>query len=197
MKSGTKLPRLEYVGDVYRPSDDTWLLLGVIEKSGLREKLCLDLGAGSGILGIFALLNGACERVIFIDVMEDAAETTEINVKINGVHHLSIVVLSDDVVVEEVVDAVFANPPYLPAYNSRRADIATEGGPEGYETVMYFIYFANMALKHGGKLYLTYSSLSKPEIIQGFLKVCGFRVNYMESNHFFYETIYVVECVKL
>ncbi|MEM0246130.1 MAG: methyltransferase [Desulfurococcaceae archaeon] len=198
MRGSTRLPRLEYVGDVYRPSDDTWLLLGVIERGAFQGKLCLDIGAGSGILGIYALLNGTCERAVFLDVMEDAVESTKMNTEINGVHHRSIVVLSDAPVIgEATIDICFANPPYLPVHDHHNVDVATEGGPGGYETAVYFVDFASKVLKRGGRLYLAYSSLSKPEIIEGVLGLHGFKVNYVERKHFFYETIYAVECVKL
>lgn len=186
-----------YVGRVYRPSDDTWLLLDVLHERGPKGDLCIDLGAGSGILGIYALLNGFCKRVVFVDVMEDAVESARLNTVANKVHHVSVVALSDGVVgADESVDIVIANPPYLPAQDPSRIDVTVEGGVEGYETVLNFIDFAREVLRRGGVLYLVYSSLSRPEVILAYLEDRGMRVSYSKYKRFFYETIYAVECVK-
>lgn len=189
-------PKLEYVGDVYRPSDDTWLLIKVLEARRPRGELCLDLGAGSGVLGIYAILNGICRRVVFVDIVEDAVYSVTVNTTINGVEHSSVVLWSDDFALREnSFDVVLANPPYLPA-DFHVVDIAVEGGLEGYETAVYFINYAKLVLRPGGKLYLVYSSLTKPEVILEHLERSGFRVDYEVEKRFFYEVIYVVECVK-
>lgn len=192
-----RYPSLKYMGDVYRPSDDTWLLINVLEKRRPRGSLCVDLGAGSGVIGLFALLNGLCGKIVFIDIMEDAAETTSLNIRLNNLSQWGIIVLSDSVSVHEnLVEVVFANPPYLPAHESTYLDPATEGGMEGYEVALYFIDYAKTSLTRNGLLYLVYSSLSKPEVVLKHLVESGFKINYVEHKHFFFETIYVVECVK-
>ncbi|MEM0001383.1 MAG: methyltransferase [Desulfurococcaceae archaeon] len=192
-----KYPLLKYMGNVYRPSDDTWLLINTLEKRKPRGDLCIDLGAGSGVLGLFALLNELCIRVVFIDIMEDAVETISLNIQLNDVSSRSIIVLSDGVIVhEEYAEIVFANPPYLPVHDPMYLDPATGGGLEGYEAILYFIDYAKSSLKKNGLLYLVYSSLSKPSVVLKYLRKSGFKVKYTESKHFFFETIYVAECVK-
>ncbi|MEM4717354.1 MAG: methyltransferase, partial [Desulfurococcaceae archaeon] len=133
-----KYPLLTFIGDVYRPSDDSWLILSLLDKTSPKGDLCLDLGAGSGILGLYALLNGNCKRIVFVDVHEDAVETIVANIRLNGVVH-AITILSDDITLRESsVEIVLANPPYLPIQRTNHVDIATEGGVNGYETTLYF-----------------------------------------------------------
>lgn len=192
-----KYPSLSYVGDVYRPSDDTWLIIDTIENRNPRGDLCLDLGSGSGVLGLFLLLNNLCRRVVFVDISEDAVESTKLNTLLNNVMHLSLIVLSDEKTLRErSIDVVLSNPPYLPIRDPGRVDIAVEGGLEGYETVLYFIEYASEVLVNRGLFYLVYSSLSRPEYIVDQLGKRGFNIEYSNSRRFFFETIYVVECVK-
>lgn len=190
-------PKLEYIGNVYRPSDDTWLLLSMVDEVKPRGRLCIDLGAGSGIVGLYAMLNGYCEKVVFVDISDHAVGTTKYNAELNGVDHRALVVQSDStVLIEGVADVVMANPPYLPAYSPEELDITTEGGVEGYETAVYFVEFASSALRQGGLLFMVYSSLSKPEIIEHSIVTQGFRILWSKSKNFFYETIIAVGCEK-
>jgi release factor glutamine methyltransferase len=191
------MPRLCYVGNVYKPSDDTWLLIETLEKRKPRGYTCLDLGSGTGILGLYALLNGYCRRVVFIDIDEDAVESTRGSVELNNVGG-GIVVQTDTYVLREgSFDLVLANPPYLPSEEGAPHDVAVDGGLEGWETVVYFIEYASKALRTGGLLYLVYSSFTKPEVVMTALKANGFKLNYALHKHFFFEELYSVECVKL
>lgn len=191
-----KYPLLVYVGDVYRPSNDSWLLMSLLDETNPHGDLCLDLGAGSGILGLYALLNNHCERVVFVDVHEDAAETVRANIELNRVVN-TIILLSDDVALREgSVEIVLANPPYLPIQDSNYVDIATEGGVKGYETVLYFIEYASRVLTGNGLLYIVYSSFTNPDIVLKQLEISGFSIKYTRSKDFFIETIYGSECVK-
>jgi len=192
-----KHPVLKYLGDVYRPSDDSWMIINALFERKQRGDLCVDLGSGSGVLGLYALLNGFCQRVVFIDIAEDAVETTRLNIVENNAW-MSIVVQGDGSVIREFsIDIVFANPPYLPAFKGVVEDIATEGGIEGYEAILEFIDYAWLMLKNNGVLFLVYSSLSKPEVVVRHLEVKGFKIKYSHTKNFFFETLYLVECVKI
>jgi release factor glutamine methyltransferase len=185
------------MGNVYKPSDDTWLLIETLEKRKPRGYTCLDLGSGTGILGLYALLNGYCRRVVFIDIDEDAVESTRRSIELNNVGG-GIVVQTDAYVLREgSFDLALANPPYLPSEEETSHDVAVNGGLEGWETVVYFIEYASKALRARGLLYLVYSSLTKPEVVMMALKVNGFKLNYALHKHFFFEVLYSVECVKL
>lgn len=191
------MPKLEYIGEVYRPSDDTWLLMNIVDRVKPRGDICVDLGAGSGILGLYMLLNKYCDRVVFIDVLEDAVKSTRVNVFVNNVTHRSLVILTDTISLREnSVDVVVANPPYLPAHDPTAIDVTTEGGIEGYETILYFIEYASRVLKTGGEFFLVYSSLSKPDVIESSLKHHMFNVECTIYRYFFYEMLIASRCVK-
>ena len=157
----------------------------------------MDLGAGSGVLGIYTLLNKICKRVVFVNIDEDAVYTTKQNTEINNVNPYSIIALSDNIVLREgSMDILLPNPLYLPVYDTKQLDVATEGGIEGYETILYSIEISRHVLRNNGKLYLVYSSLSKPNAIHDYLVKQGFKLNKIKTKYFF-EILFGVERVKL
>lgn len=155
----------------------------------------MDLGCGSGVLGLYALVKGYCRRVVFIDIQEDALQTTLNNIVLNGMLGRSIVVSSYPAFFKSTFDVVLANPPYLPGLNGRVEDETVEGGRYGFETLLYFIDAAFRALKRGGLLILVYSSLSNPEVIEKHLHGRFDKVAQI-SKRLFYEVIYAVGVVK-
>lgn len=192
-----RYPDLVFLGDVYRPSDDTWLILELLRERNPRGDICVDLGAGSGILGLSLILNNLCRRIVFIDISSDAVETTLLNTLRNNVRD-AIIVQTDSISIrDDIVDIVVANPPYLPVQNPGDVDTSTEGGSEGYEVIEYFLEYSSLILKDNGFLYLVYSSFSKPEVVEELITKYGFKTNYSKMKHFFFETLYAVECVRV
>lgn len=68
------------MGQVYPPSEDSFLLEKCILKFDLNGKSCLDLGCGSGILSI-AMLRAGAREVVALDVDRDAVIETRKNVE--------------------------------------------------------------------------------------------------------------------
>jgi len=159
---------------------------------------CVDLGCGSGILGLYALRKGYCRRVFFIDVAEDALDTVRVNTMLNNASQYSVIVASDkgDALRESTADLVIANPPYLPSLAPDITDIATEGGRHGYEAVLGFIEASSRILKPGGILILVYSSLSSPRVVEEHLARKRFEIVKTLAKSLFFETLYVVGAVR-
>lgn len=63
--------------------ESTGMCLKLLSKTDVRGKTVLDVGCGSGILGIAALALGA-EKCTFIDIDPQAVEATEANLACNG-----------------------------------------------------------------------------------------------------------------
>lgn len=64
--------------------ETTTLCLRILEKETLQDKECLDLGCGSGILGVYMKKRGA-QSVLGADLDEDALQSARENAKGNGV----------------------------------------------------------------------------------------------------------------
>ena len=119
---GFKIPKVraeQYTTDSEIAADALWkgLYLGDI-----RQKVIADLGCGTGILGIGALLLGA-KQVYFVDNDKEAIEMTETNIKNAKSEDFSYELINKDV--NEVVikaDVVIMNPPF--GVKKRHADRA-------------------------------------------------------------------------
>ena len=89
----------------------------------------LDLGCGSGVLGI-ALAKARGSRAVCVDIAPAAVEATKVNARLNGVEHLLVVEAGDITVVRGTYDLVLANilAPVLLADAARiAASVASRG----------------------------------------------------------------------
>lgn len=136
---------------------------------------------------------------MFIDKNPSAVYNTMVNLAINRLLDRGIVVqgsVVDGFFLESVFDLVVANPPYLPGVPIDDYDEALLSGPLGYETVVLFIEIASRILVNGGRLFLVFSSLSRPRYVMDALGENGFRILRVRKKHFFFEDIIGVEAEK-
>ena len=158
----------------------------------------MDLGCGTGILGVYLLKNNVCRKAVFVDIVENALTNTIYNLRINNVFYKSIVVGGENPSIyfrNHVFDLIVANPPYLPGLPIDQYDYSLLGGLRGYETILSFIRDAYKLLKHDGIFYVVYSTLSNPEVVEKELTKY-FKISKRYTRKFFYETIYVVRAEK-
>ncbi|WP_227410934.1 methyltransferase [Thermosphaera chiliense] len=166
-------------------------LVDEVKPSG---RVCVDLGSGTGVVGSHLVSQGYCQLAVLVDVVEDALISSRDTVEANNLSSRGIVITSVEALNDGSVDMVVSNPPYLPAYDPGKIDIATEGGVKGYETVAYFIRESSRILKQGGFLFLVYSSLTGEEAVESLLAENGFEKIKTTVSKFFYEEIKVVYC---
>ncbi|ADI31170.1 methyltransferase [Staphylothermus hellenicus] len=158
---------------------------------------CIDLGCGTGVVGLYLLSKNICSKTVFIDINPVALLNTVYNLKLNYYQHRGLVAsISSDSILENYFDLVVANPPYLPGIPENLYDYSLVGGSGGYEAVLEFIDLAYYFLVENGVFYLVYSSLSQPSIIENYLSKKCFRIIRKNIKHFFFEDIIVVEAVK-
>ncbi len=100
-------PRTRYTTSMVKQS-----IVNMVDFDG---KICADLCAGSGAVGIEMLSNGA-EKVFFVDVSSKAVKTITENLKNIGVESEKYEILKLDIrrFMEKAVkfDIVFSDPPY-------------------------------------------------------------------------------------
>lgn len=146
--------------EVYKPSDDTFLMLKNIKiRNGENV---LDMGTGSGIIGIHCAKNGA--NVTSADINPYAVELAEKNA---GLNNVDIKVVESDLFerIKGKFDVIVFNPPYLSTSKNERMDdeinSAWDGGKEGSQVVLGFLKNFRKYLKRNGRCYLLVSSLNK------------------------------------
>jgi 16S rRNA G1207 methylase RsmC len=129
----------------------------------LRGKTVVDLGSGSGLLGIVAVKRGA-PKVYVPDTHPAAIDFALNNAALNGVAHCFVQVLTGKEMLPlpagERVDMVICNPAELPLPEPDRAYSPFYAGPDGRQMIEGVIRAARERLTPGGRLLMTHSSLA-------------------------------------
>ena len=146
--------------EVYEPSDDTFLMLKNIKiRNGENV---LDMGTGSGIIGIHSAKLGA--NVTSADINPYAVKLAKKNA---GLNNVDIKVVESDLFegIKGKFDVIVFNPPYLPTSKNERINeeinSAWDGGKEGSQVILGFLKNFRKHLKKNGRCYLLISSLNK------------------------------------
>ncbi len=174
--------KIDVLNGVYRPAEDSYLLIKAIEVEG-KEK-ALDMGCGIGIIALHLAKYGC--NVTAADVNEKAIENTKINAEKNGfkIKCVRSNLFSD---IKEKFDLIVFNPPYLPTKNE---DIAWDGGEKGIEIIKEFLKQARNHLNKGGKIYVVMSSLTDIETLkEDFKDIYDFKE--IAKERFFFERLHV------
>ena len=184
MKVDTEID-IEVAAEVYNPSDDSYLLVNVLEVSP-GERL-LDMGTGTGVAALHAAKAGA--RVTAVDLNPHAVTCARLNALRND---LKVEVLQSDLFekVEGVYDVITFNPPYLPEEGgpSSWMERSWSGGADGSEVVVRFLEDAWRFLAPGGRIYIILSSFGSIRTVLRMAKE-RYDVEMVEERHMFFESI--------
>ena len=174
--------------EVYKPSEDSYLLQRYVER--LVSGRVLDMGTGSGIQAVTAALKDNVNHVLAVDINPAALIEAEKRSITFGVSDKIDFQLSD---LFSSVDGAFNwiifNTPYLPSEGD--ADEGSwAGGETGGEIIKRFLNDARDYLTVDGSILMIYSSQSgvSCEDFSGY----GFEL--LEEIRLFFEKIY---CVRL
>jgi release factor glutamine methyltransferase len=152
-----RLIDIDTADEVYNPSDDSYMLLRIVEVA--RDETFLEVGTGTGLIAIHAAKMGA--KVTATDVNPHAVELTRRNAARNQVR---IQVQQSDLFdkVDGYFDVIAFNPPYLPSDSSSTSWIerSWSGGEKGSEILVSFLDQAWRHLAPGGRIYMVLSSLT-------------------------------------
>lgn len=148
---------------VFTPRSDTWMLADVMRREQPpRDADVLELGTGSGAIGVAAAQSGA-RSVTVVDVSRRALVTAAINARLNGVR---VKPRRGDLfapVAGQQFDLIVSNPPYLPSEEipTRGASRAWEGGgPDGRGLLERICADVAEHLRPGGTVLLVHSSVN-------------------------------------
>lgn len=146
---------------VYAPSDDSFLMIDAIAPLQLNGRKVLDIGTGSGILGLYCAMRGA--QVTASDVDELALEQVARNAEALGLQiNLRLSDLFSDI--PERFNLILFNPPYLPSAEIN--DRSVDGGHDGTMRVHRFLEELPSHFDRRAEALLLLSSINHPASVQ-------------------------------
>lgn len=158
---------------VYRPGEDTFLVLEHLEGLDLENKKFLDMGTGKGEIALKAAEKGA--EVTAVDVNSEALGFAREKAEERGLEDRISFVESD--LFENVdgeFDVVVFNPPYLPGEEGLGDEEIWRGGEKGTEVTERFLEQVNGFLGPEGFALVVVSDLADVDALEGFdLEVVG------------------------
>jgi release factor glutamine methyltransferase len=186
----------EVCGDVYEPAEDSFLFA---ENLNLTPNASvLDMGTGSGILGILAAAKGARE-VVAIDLNPHAVRCTKQNAHTNGVSSKMLFLQGDlftPLAETAKFDFILFNAPYLPSEKGEDTTWlgrAWAGGATGRQVIDRFIAQAPKYLEASGEILLMQSNLANvQETIEKFAAQKMHATSVAHLDLPFFETLHLL-----
>mgnify|MGYP000361169568 CR=1 FL=1 len=175
----------------YPPSEDTFLVENVLR--GLKPAgLVADIGCSTGYLT--RVLAETSSEVVATDINPEALEWARENLTplLNRVHLVNARGLP---VRENTLEAVISNPPYLPS-DDNFYDPSLHGGPSGVEAGVEVLRQASQAVKHGGTVVVTASTLSDTNRLLEEAEALGLRLEGVSGLKVFFEEILCFKFTK-
>jgi release factor glutamine methyltransferase len=166
--------------NVLIPRADTEILIEkVLSKISKRDTFhILDLGCGTGIIGITLALERPLSKVMLIDQSEDALKNTKENLALHQAPNITIQ-KSDwfDALTETKFDLIVSNPPYLEVNDPHLLEdlkhepmSALISGPTGTTAVAHIIEYAKNHMNQDAWLFIEHG-YNQAEIVRDlFLK---------------------------
>ena len=177
---------------VYAPAEDTLLAAEMLLRNmDSRELSVVDIGTGTGALGIIAAMDNKASNVLMSDISEEALECAKENAGLNSVEGKCTFIKSNLFEgIEGNFDIIIFNPPYLPDDDEVRSGKNWwSGGPTGIELTKLFMVQAAEHLKANGTIITVESSLADSKALNDFIDANGFRIADSEKIHIFFEDI--------
>jgi release factor glutamine methyltransferase len=180
--------------DVYEPSDDSFLLAATLRAKTFQGARVLDIGTGTGIVGLSAARAGAW--VVGSDRTAAASLLARENAGRNALGGRFHAVRTDGgTALRGPFDIVSCNPPYLPENpeEDRGDDLqhAFTAGPTGAEFAERVLDDAKRLLRPNGLLLLVTSSRGNEEAVLRRAATHGFAADAVASRSFFFEKLTV------
>ncbi|MDP3766027.1 MAG: methyltransferase [Nanoarchaeota archaeon] len=170
---------------VYEPREDSTMLEHHVRQHAKGN--VLDVGTGSGIQAIAAAQNKNVASVLATDIQKGVIQYCKKCIKSKKIKFLQSDLFKN---IKGTFDTIIFNPPYLPQ-ELKLKDLTIEGGKRGYEVIEKFLNEVNKLLKSDGIILITFSSLTKKEKIEEFIKNNLLDFEELEKTHIFFEDIYV------
>jgi release factor glutamine methyltransferase len=179
-------------GDVYLPSDDTFMLARAVQEAVRPGERFLEVGCGTALVALAASRAGA--RAWACDVNPHAVRLAVQNAQTN---RLGLRVVRTDLLagLAGPFDVVAFNPPYLPTAEEDHVegwlDRAFDGGPDGNRVALRFCAALAQLQRLPRLVLIVHSSLADATPLVTAMQALGYRHEVAAEEHHFHERIYV------
>ena len=191
---------------VYKPAEDSLLAIKAIKGlNNLRKPDIdiLDIGTGSGILGLYAATLFHAKKLVMSDINKRACKLAEKNYVLNKdkLNGTDVTILKSDLFenIKGRYDLIIFNAPYLRGSIDAHLPIierAWNGGPTGIEIALRFLNEASTHLKKNGVIILLASSLSDVDMLRKKIDELGYKIKSELKEHYFFEDIIAITILK-
>ena len=163
------------------PRPETELIVEwVLDLSLNNNSTIFEVGTGSGCIAISICLKNKDLKILASDLSDAALEVAQINREINNAHNVSFVHSNWLACsMEESLDLVISNPPYIKPNDSHLRDLSHEPpialtSPDGTQSFFQIASQAISSLKPGGKIIFEHGYYQAEEV-STILKNFGFK----------------------
>jgi len=170
---------------VYEPMEDSTMLEKYVREYAKGN--VLDVGTGSGIQAIAAAQSNNVKSVLATDIQKGVIDYCKNNIKNKKIRFLQSDLFKN---IKGKFEVIIFNPPYLPQ-ELKLKDLTVDGGKKGYEVIERFLNEANAFLKPDGTILMVFSSLTKKEKVEEFIRSNLLDFQELEKQHVFFEDIHV------
>ncbi len=168
----------------------TKYLLGWLKVQPLAGLVVIELGAGAGLLSIYAAKQGA--TVISSDISENACNNVKENCRRNNV---TVEVLQSDLFTDipwQQFDLMLLNPPYYPRNPVSESEYAWFCG-EDFDYFQKLFFQMGRFMKSTSKAIMVLSEDCNIEVIQSLALQNNFKWRLMEQKKIWFEENYLFE----
>lgn len=175
------------------------IILGYFAKMK-KDKVALDIGAGSGVLSFLTNSLYGLKKVYAVEIQKSKADLLRENIALNNIENIELI--NDDLnnidFKENSLDYIITNPPYYKITDNigNKEEEFLISRQEKYLTLEDIFAFSNKTLKDKGKLFMIHKPERMVEIFNksGNLKLK--RVRFVESRVYQKPQFILIEFVK-
>lgn len=165
-----------------------------------KDKIALDIGAGSGVLSFLTNSLYGLKKVYAVEIQKAKADLLRENITLNNIENIELI--NDDLnnisFKENSLDYVITNPPYYKITDNigNKEEEFLISRQEKYLTLEDIFAFSNKTLKDKGKLFMIHKPERMVEIFNKSGNLKPKRIRFVESRVYQKPQFILIEFVK-